>query len=150
MKHQSGNALFLILIAVALFAALSYAISISSRGGTGIDKEQAAIAVAQFEQDISLMQSAVFRAGIVGGYDQVFFDSSSDNPNATCYTGATTYTCHGIGLFNSEIGVPFYDASYIMHTASAFMWELVSSPAKISNIDIGSSAPEEMLYIYIT
>ena len=68
-KHQSanGNALFLVLIAVALFAALSYAITSSGRGsGTSADKEKKFIETAQWLQSVSQIRSAVQRMGISG------------------------------------------------------------------------------------
>ena len=66
IKDSRGNALFLILIAVALFAALSYAVTQSGRGGSGIDREQAAITAAEMTQYAAGLRTAVMRMTITG------------------------------------------------------------------------------------
>lgn len=79
MKNTSGNALFLILIAVALFAALSYAITSSGRGGGNINKEQAQILAAQLTQHTARMRSAVQRLMLLNGCadtDLAFYSAS--------------------------------------------------------------------------
>lgn len=65
---QRGNVLFLILIAVVLFAALSYAVSRSSSGGSkGISDEKARLGASEIEQYVSLLRSEVERLMITNG-----------------------------------------------------------------------------------
>jgi len=79
LKDTQGNALFLILIAVALFAALSYAVTQSGRGGGGIDREQAAITAAEMTQYAAGLRTAAMRMTITGvNENQLDFDPTDD------------------------------------------------------------------------
>lgn len=61
-----GNVLFLILIAVALFAALSYAVTSSSKGGgSGIDKDKMKIEAAKVVQYSASMEQAITRMMLI-------------------------------------------------------------------------------------
>jgi hypothetical protein len=65
-KFQRGNVLFLILIAVALFAALSYAVTQSSRSGGDASKETNVVNTASLTQYPNSVRTAVLRMIIAG------------------------------------------------------------------------------------
>lgn len=77
---EKGNILFLILIAVALFAALSYAITSSSRSGGGdASSENALISSAQVVQYPVSVHTAVMRMVVGGlGASELLFNPPSD------------------------------------------------------------------------
>ena len=86
MQHQSnrqsesGNVLFLILIAVALFAALSYAVTQSTRSGSGTtERETVLLNSASLTQYPTALRTAVVRM-ILSGMDvgDVGFEPPSD------------------------------------------------------------------------
>lgn len=72
---SKGNVLFLILVAVVLFAALSYAVTQSSRGGGSVSQEQVKIAASQIVQHAVNVHQAVTRMTLVRGVteDEVCF-----------------------------------------------------------------------------
>lgn len=79
MESQRGNVLFLILIAVALFGALSYAVTQSSpSGGGNIKKEQAQLDRADLENYMAALQTGIMRLTIVRGCDTVDFTPPAD------------------------------------------------------------------------
>lgn len=85
-KNESGNVLFLILIAVALFAALSYAVTQSTRSGGGsTEREQAILGSASMTQHPTAMRTAIVRM-ILAGTD---IDDLAFNDPAN-FTGIST------------------------------------------------------------
>lgn len=151
MNNTSGNALFLILIAVALFAALSYALTQSGRGGGSADKERLEIAASQIFQTVGLIQSHYQRLKIIGGYEYIYFDDSASNNAGLCYRGQNTYTCRTIGLFNSEEGIstpPFIPEYYDPNNVNDPGWHLQSRRMQINGVDLGTSASDTVLVIY--
>ncbi len=79
-KGERGNVLFLILIAVALFAALSYAVTQSSRtGGGASDGESNLISSAQITQYPASVRTAIVRMIINGvATNQLEFNPPTD------------------------------------------------------------------------
>ncbi|MFH1157821.1 MAG: hypothetical protein V1721_02895 [Pseudomonadota bacterium] len=80
-RREQGNTLFLILVAVALFAALSYAITQSGRGGVTLDRETARIRSSQIMQYAALLRAIVTRMVLSG--------ISADAIDFTTGTGTT-------------------------------------------------------------
>lgn len=78
-NRQNGNALFLILIAVILFAALSYAITQSNRSGGDPGKETNLIASTTVMQYADAVKTAMTKMRVRGATNQLDF-ISPDTP----------------------------------------------------------------------
>ncbi len=96
-----GNALFLILIAVALFAALSYAVTQSGRGGGSIDREQMTLSASQMMDYGAIMQQTIQRLRILNGctendisFERSPFDGVTDPDYVNSVSTVTDFSCH--------------------------------------------------------
>ncbi|MCB1651289.1 MAG: hypothetical protein KDI46_04475 [Alphaproteobacteria bacterium] len=98
-SKESGNVLFLILIAVALFAALSYAVTQSSRSGGGdASSETNLISSATITQYPASVRTAIIRMMVSSGVDPA--DLNFDPPSAfatTCNATPTDCVFHPSG-----------------------------------------------------
>lgn len=99
---QKGSALFLILIAVALFAALSYAVTQSGRGGGSIDREEANLKASQIIQYASLVSQTIQRLQLVNGCSDT--EISIEYPSGTNVNSVSTLTDNRCHLFESDGG----------------------------------------------
>ena len=96
---ESGNVLFLILIAVALFAALSYAVTQSTRSGGGsTEREQALLGSSAMTQYPTALRTSVIRMILSGvGAEQILFNAPSNSFGGETNTDALVFHPQGGG-----------------------------------------------------
>lgn len=88
-RSQSGNILFLILLAIVLFVALNYAVMSQREGSKNASGESAAAKAAAIIQHATLVQNTINRLMLVNGCkdSEISFEQSSEtgyiNPNMT-------------------------------------------------------------------
>lgn len=107
---ESGNVLFLILIAVALFAALSYAVTSSTRGGGDANSETSLISSAQLTQYPATIRTSVVRM-IIGGADvsQLEFNAPADFDDCTAGNDLCVFHPSGGGATFADAPGEFMD-----------------------------------------
>lgn len=121
IENKSGNVLFLILIAVALFAALSYAVTQSSRGGGNASSEKSAIDSSVIVQNVALINTTIQKLQLMNGCSDTqisfLYDSDGDgavetngddnyyNPNAPTNGECDLFNTAGGGLSYSQLGI---------------------------------------------
>lgn len=89
---QRGNALFLILIAVALFAALSYAVTQAGRGGGGnVNREKLKLLQTQLADYSSAMTQAAMRLRLTGGCSDEQLTFEDNNGTSARGNGGAPY-----------------------------------------------------------
>ncbi len=135
---ESGNVLFLILIAVALFAALSYAVTQSSRSGGGdAGKETNLVNSAQLTQYPSGIRTAIVRM-IIGGADIASLEFNA--PSAFGSLTATT-PVGVLGVFHPNGGGATYTQSPndVMAGATPGTW-IFNGENQIFNIGTSENA----------
>lgn len=136
-RSERGNVLFLILIAVALFAALSYAVTQSTRGGgEGASSETNLVNSAQLTQYPALVRASITRMNVRGtNYLDFEFNPPADFDDCT-----TNEACafHPDGGGSTYVTAP----SAIMADGDAGIWSF-NLDFEISGIGTSLSSSTE-------
>lgn len=123
MRGASGNVLFLILIAVALFAALSYAVTQSSKGGGGnISRDKAKLIASEIVQYATQMEQTISRMKLINkcADTQISFENSVVagyiNANAPADKRCHVFDANGGGLSYEDLPENWGDTGYSAQT----------------------------------
>lgn len=141
---QSGNVLFLILIAVALFAALSYAVTKSTSGGGNSDNENAKLLAAEVLNYYAAINSAVLRMTL-RGIDPV--DLCFDDPIWTTTGDIGDYRDNPSCALGDEYKVFHHDGGGVVAKIAPNIshWAIHRISGSVSVESVGTSAPELLM-----
>ncbi len=138
-SNEDGNVLFLILIAVALFAALSYAVTSSTRSSGGNpSSETNLISSAQITQYPASVSTAIFRAIVSGtAVSEIRFNRPSE---------FATLDSTAIGVFHPSGGGATYNPAPadIMVSGSAGQW-VFNGGLEVPDIGIAGAGGNDII-----
>lgn len=158
MKRARGNILFLILLAVVLFAALAYAVTSSMRGGgKDVTDEQAKLQAAQLLQHISMLENHITRMLMFGvRKEQLDFyapgvTSTANTANTNCAGNACrVFATNGGELNWSAIDGRLKDPNWAGFSNQVSYVNSSGGITPFINImgfkHVGTDAPELILY----
>lgn len=137
---QGGNVLFLILIAVALFAALSYVVTQSTRSGGGsTEREKNILSSAQMTQYPTALRTSIIRMVLAGvSIENVKFDA----PGSTAFntTSAATLVFHPQGG-----GATYQQAPADLSTGSSALTWSYNANFYVPGIGIDTSGGNDVI-----
>lgn len=145
-KGEKGNVLFLILIAVALFAALSYAVTQSSRSGGGnANSETTLVNSASITQYPSAVRTAIIRMMVSKGVDatELEFNAPSDLGTCTTTNGCVFHPSGGgasPGLATADLMASGTQGAWIFNSAYRIQ-NVGTTPATNAGADIVAFLP---------
>ncbi|MAQ71473.1 MAG: hypothetical protein CL565_04685, partial [Alphaproteobacteria bacterium] len=71
------------------------------------DKEQISLGFSQVLNSLTAIQQQMQRLQIMGGYEQILFNSTPETSTGTCFWKLNQQTpCRTIGLFGPDVGLP--------------------------------------------
>tara|TARA_B100000686_G_C16661827_1_gene901388 strand:+ start:236 stop:961 length:726 start_codon:yes stop_codon:yes gene_type:complete len=156
---QKGNALFLILIAVALFAALSYAVTSSGRGGGTIDRELNTINTAVTQQCSAYMdygkQKLTFMNGCTDSEISYEYNGKNVNADAPADKSCHMFDSAGAGLTpcapDEDVAVTFGDTDTTFalpggHTGKCANWAVSWDDQEYCDIQTSSDSTNYQTY----
>lgn len=157
--RQRGNILFLILLAVVLFAALAYAVTSSMRGGgKDASSEEGELWVSQIFQQATTLEQTVNRLTLNGCKDtQLNFVNSAtgttlySNPSAPANGSCNVYEAAGGGATFLSLPKEALNAQYSANMD--YGYPFISGRNHIAGLDTGGTTNQsELLYIapYLT
>lgn len=128
-ETRAGNVLFLILIAVALFAALAYAVTQSSRSsGDGVSKDKIKLAASTLIQYATLLEQAVSRMQMINRCSEMEIDFYISGVTAAGFQHATGQT-HCKVFHPDGGGVSFQTVPAGVGTAANDIWRFTGQQA---------------------
>ncbi len=153
-KSQRGNVLFLILIAVALFAALSYAVTASTRSGSqNSNNETIDLQISQIHQYSAALSAAIQRLQVINKCDTSelnFYSTLFTNP--ADYNNASAPIDSSCDVFHPNGGrIPWREPPEMLQNAGSSEY-LITGSLQISGIGTdqgGTNLDQELLLMAI-